>query len=139
MADIAETRPPLAGMPPRSDYVLRHGGRYDRDLVHFVEQWASAGVMVFKQAEAEALWECALEGDKITERERDTLKCVVRKPTHIIIRCVVPEGSQRQTPGRMVDGGFQKRKGGAGEPRALVAAPRARPRVRKIEPSLCVR
>jgi hypothetical protein len=73
------------GMPPRSDYVLRHGGRYDRDLVHFVEQWSSAGVMVFKQGEAEALWECALEGDKITERERDTLKCVrvaVTPPSH---------------------------------------------------------
>jgi hypothetical protein len=99
-------------MPPRSDYVLRHGGRYDRDLVHFVEQWASSGVMVFKQAEAEALWECALEGDKITERERDTLKCVVQTPTHISIRSVIPEArSAKPWKTSIHDDGFQKRKG----------------------------
>jgi hypothetical protein len=60
----------------RSDYVTREGHRYDKQLVHLVEKWVKEDKKsTLDKADASALWDCAKDGDKISERERETLRC----------------------------------------------------------------
>jgi hypothetical protein len=60
----------------KSDYVTREGNRYDKQLVHMVEKWVKEDKKTtLDKADAAALWESAKDGDKISERERETMRC----------------------------------------------------------------
>jgi len=62
----------------RSEYVTRKGQRYDKGIIKTVERWRDTEkVQVFDMPHAEELWKNALDGDKLTERERETLRFVL--------------------------------------------------------------
>lgn len=63
----------------RSDHVIRQGIRYDKSLVRLAEKWATEGVTTFGMKQSKALWEAALSGDKLTDRERETLSYIMQK------------------------------------------------------------
>jgi hypothetical protein len=62
----------------RSEYVTRKGKRFDKGIIKMVEKWRDTDkIAVFDFPHAEELWQCALDGDKLTERERETLRFVL--------------------------------------------------------------
>jgi hypothetical protein len=58
--------------------VVRGGKKLDKDLVLFHEKLAEKHAM-YAMAQAKALWDNALDGNKITERERSTLRYIMAK------------------------------------------------------------
>lgn len=63
----------------RSEYVLREKTRYDKELVRLAEKWVRDGLKIFGHHESELLWQFALHGSKLTERERATLRYLLNK------------------------------------------------------------
>jgi len=59
--------------------VTRQGTRYDKQLVHLAEKWLQDGTKTFVKRHADDLWKCAMDGDKLTERERETLRYILGK------------------------------------------------------------
>lgn len=62
-----------------SDYVIREGKRYDKQLIQLIDKMIKAGATCFGKQDAKTFWECALDGDKLTERERETLRYILNK------------------------------------------------------------
>lgn len=63
----------------RSDYAIRGGVKHDKSLIKTVEKWAEEGVTPLGMKHVKMLWEAALDGDKITERERATMRYILGK------------------------------------------------------------
>lgn len=59
--------------------MTRQGTRYDKQLVHLAEKWLQDGTKTFVKRHADDLWKCAMDGDKLTERERETLRYMLGK------------------------------------------------------------
>lgn len=63
----------------KSDYVTRKGQRLDKQLIKKTEAWRDEKVVVFNMSHADELWQIALDGDKLTDRERETLRYIMKE------------------------------------------------------------